>query len=363
MPHGEELFPSRDDAASRPAFMVALRGYDKRQVDDYLARRDGELSTLVTERDRALSQVQHLATRLDQVQAELVEARQRPARVDRASFRDLGPTVDEILALAEKQAKDIVDLSAQRAANHQAEAERVLAEARLRSDQLRADSEALHERAEHEAKRINEQSIQQLEDARAEAEELVDAARQQAQQEIEAARTQTQQEIQARNEALAQMQAELEGAQQQLTQARQESAAAEREVAELQQRFDDISQQLASELTRLDNARRAADSAERHAKEVRARVQREAERVAQLAAAAVMAAAARGAETGEYPMVVPVQSGGNGLAGDTTEQPAIGADPRLQEAANGDGPAGYDADDGFPPPREAEPVEARPDTD
>ena len=45
------------------------------------------------------------------------------------------------------------------------------------------------------------------------------------------------------------------------------------------------------------------DSAERHAKDVRARVQREAKRVADLAAAAMTAAAAGGTETAEYPMV------------------------------------------------------------
>jgi hypothetical protein len=64
-----------------------------------------------------------------------------------------------------------------------------------------------------------------------------------------------------------------------------------------------IRQDLTHELTRLDEARRAADSAERHAKEVRARVQREAKRVADLAAAAVMAAAAGGGDTGEYRQV------------------------------------------------------------
>ena len=55
---------------------------------------------------------------------------------------------------------------------------------------------------------------------------------------------------------------------------------------------------------RLDEARRMADSVEQHAKDVRARVQREAKRVADLAAAAVMAAAAGGgSETAEYPTV------------------------------------------------------------
>jgi hypothetical protein len=102
---------------------------------------------------------------------------------------------------------------------------------------------------------------------------------------------------------------ELESAQQRLGQSRQEGAAADREVNQLQQRLVEVRQTLSSELSRLDEARRSADSAEQHAKEVRARVQREAKRVAELAAAAVMAAAAGGPSTGEYRQVPMPHSG------------------------------------------------------
>jgi hypothetical protein len=36
MSNGEDLFALREDMASRPSFELALRGYDKRQVDRYL---------------------------------------------------------------------------------------------------------------------------------------------------------------------------------------------------------------------------------------------------------------------------------------------------------------------------------------
>jgi cell division septum initiation protein DivIVA len=306
MSHGDELFSPREDKTSRPSFVAALRGYDKRQVDEYVWKVDSELATLLTERDRALGRIEHLSAHLKQVQTELTDLRQQPPRVDRASFRDLGPTVDQILALAEKQATEITDAAGQRAAEQRDEAEKVLTEAWHRAERLRADSEAAHERAEQEAKRINEQCIQQAEDARAEAAAL-----------LEAAQAQTQQEVEARNEALTQLQGMLDTTQQQLTQSRQEGAAAEREVNQLRHRFDEVNQQLETELNRLEEVKRAAQSAERHAVDVRARVQREAERVAQLAAAAVMAAAARGAETGEYPIVVPPRPGANGLPGPT----------------------------------------------
>jgi chemotaxis protein histidine kinase CheA len=304
---------------------------------------------LANEREQARRQNQDMAAQQERVQAELTELRHRPPQ--RASFRDLGPTVDQILALAEKQAKTITDIAAERAARHQAEADRVLAEARERADKLRADSEATYERAEQEAKRISEQSTQRIEQARAEAHGLVEAARSEAQQEVEAARAQTQQEVQARQQALTELHAELDTAQQHLVQSHQERAAAEREVEQLQQRHGEVSDDLAAELTRLDEARQAAESAERHAKQVRARVQREAERVAQLAAAAVMAAAERGTEpTGEYPLVVPVQPRADRTAGDTAE---LSVDEYAGRSTGGSH-AWHDADSAVAAPRESE---------
>jgi chromosome segregation ATPase len=455
MSHGGELYAVRDDMTSRPRFEFALRGYDKRQVDQYVAQTDSEISTLTAERERASGHIQDLTAQLQHLQAELTDLRQRPAQVDRASFRHLGPTVDQILALAEKQAEAITNTSAQRAANRQAEADKVLVEARehaaqtLRdleaeiaarhtdeektrderraaaqselaeirelADRLRADGEAARDRAAQEAKQINEQSAQRVEHARAEAEELVTAARAQVQQEVEAARAQAQQEfaqahanvereiderraaasqkivalhaevqqhaaevrrrtdeqatahqqqltvvqeeIQARRQELAQLQTELDAAQQRLAESRQERATADHEVAQLQQRLGEVRQELTADLNRLDEARRAGDSAERHAKEVRARVQREAKRVADLAAAAVMAAAAGGADTGEYPRVMTVRSG----ADQTIEAPAgnTAADPGAP--TNDSGHTGHD--DAIPMQRGPQPEKVATDAE
>lgn len=243
MSHDQEQYVARDDAArsgalrdgaaSRPGFDLALRGYDRRQVDLYVSRRDSEIGTLVADQQRARGRSQHLAGELEQVQAELTELRLRPPQLDRATFRDLGPTVDQILALAEHQAQTITDTAAQQAAEYQAEAEQVRAEARQRADQLRADSEAAQEQAQQEAQRINEQSAQQLEQARAEADRLMEAACVQAQQQLDGARAQTQQEVQARQQALIQLQGELDTAQQQLIGSRQELVTVERETGRL----------------------------------------------------------------------------------------------------------------------------------
>ncbi|HET8684304.1 MAG TPA: hypothetical protein VFM54_20870, partial [Micromonosporaceae bacterium] len=113
-----------------------------------------------------------------------------------------------------------------------------------------------------------------------------------------------QREIQAHRQRLAQLQAELDAAEQRLAQARQEHATVEHEVTQMRHDLREVSQDLITERNRLAEVRQAAEAAEQHAKEVRARVRREAKRVAELAAAAVMAAATGGADTGEYPKVM-----------------------------------------------------------
>jgi hypothetical protein len=348
--------------ASRPAFATAVRGYDKRQVDHYISRLENEQAQLAAEHQRAFRQIKDMGAHLREVTAELNDVRQQPRQLDKASFRDVGPFIDQMFALAEKQADAITTAAAQKAAELQAETEKTLAEAREHAEKMRSDGQAAHEKAEQEAKRVDELSAQRAEQARGEAEALIEAARMQAQKELETARQQMQQEIaqwkeaveqelvaarsaaneknvalhaeaqqyttelrrkaeeaaaaqhqqlmvlqkesDARKEALTQLEAELTAAQQQLGQVRQEGGQAKRELAQVQHQHDEVSQSLRGELERLEQARRAAESADRHAKDVRARVQREAERVASLAAAAVMAAAQRGAETGEYPQVV-----------------------------------------------------------
>src|SRR5690242_19982790 len=61
MSQDEELSAVREDAGAQPSFDQALRGYDKRQVDRYVARMDGELASLAADRDRAFGQARGMA--------------------------------------------------------------------------------------------------------------------------------------------------------------------------------------------------------------------------------------------------------------------------------------------------------------
>ena len=51
---------NRDDMIARPGFVVSMRGYDKRQVDQYVEQVDAEISQLVAERKRSFTRVQEL---------------------------------------------------------------------------------------------------------------------------------------------------------------------------------------------------------------------------------------------------------------------------------------------------------------
>lgn len=322
-----EAFASRDDTTSRPEFEVALRGYDKRQVEHYVEQTEGTISTLANERDWAFSQARELTKQVQQLQTELHELRQRPARVDRASFRDLGPTVDQILALAEKQAADIVHAAGQQAADLRAEGEQTVNDAREQAAQISRDLEAElaarkaeYEQAHEERRAAAEAELAELRELNERTRSEGEAAHQRLQQEMEATRTRAHEEltelktnlgreIEERRQLLATLQGELDSAQQRLAQCRHEEAATERQVAALQQRLEETRRELSGELNRLEEARRAAEAAEQHAKAVRAKVQREAKRVADLAAAAVIAAAQGGTETGEYPLVMQARPG------------------------------------------------------
>jgi cell division septum initiation protein DivIVA len=426
----------------RQSFELALRGYDKRQVDQYIAQLDNEISTLAAERDWAVGEVKARTTQLQQLQTELTELHERPIQIDRASFRDLGPMVDQMLALAEKQAGAIVGNATQRATNREAEADRMLGEARdqatqmLRgldaqlaarraaadkayedrqsaaeaelakirelAEQTQAQGESAREQAEQEAHLIKERSAQERERAEAEAEALLEAARAQAEQELVSRRAELEQEIgerrtgaaqkiaalhaqaqqqadevrqrlneqvaahqqqlailqeeiQAQRQTLAELQSEMDVADQQLAQYSQKQAAMEHEVVQLQQRLHDGGQALAAEHHRLDEARRAGEAAEQHARDVRARVQREAKRVAELAAAAVMAAAAGGTDTGEFPRVV--LPSGPDRAADSAAQPQLVNVAPNPGMPNGDGGhARPDIANGAPAPRATKPA-------
>src|SRR3954463_842791 len=101
MSHGGEIFGLGGDSATEPSFETALRGYEKKQVERYVARAENEIAALAAEREQAYTQVQAMAAQIDRLQQEAARARRQSGLGTEVSFRHLGPRVEHILALAE----------------------------------------------------------------------------------------------------------------------------------------------------------------------------------------------------------------------------------------------------------------------
>ena len=139
--HGGDLFALGDDGASEPTFEVALRGYDRRQVERYVQQVEAEVTTFATEREQAYAQAQALAVQVEQLQAELADLRRRSISPEKISFRHLGARVEQILGLAEDQAEAIRADAVGEVEERGKEADRVLAEARAKAAHAISDFE------------------------------------------------------------------------------------------------------------------------------------------------------------------------------------------------------------------------------
>ncbi|WP_166509454.1 DivIVA domain-containing protein [Blastococcus sp. TF02-8] len=103
----------------RPAFRGSVRGYDRLEVDNYVAWAEGELAAAQREREHLLDRIVAGATELEISRRLLAERPQGRAVVS--------DRVGEVLRLAEDQAAQVM-------AAADADAARVLADARLEAD-------------------------------------------------------------------------------------------------------------------------------------------------------------------------------------------------------------------------------------
>jgi DivIVA domain-containing protein len=108
MAHGEEqnLFTLSDPATAEVTFDLALRGYDRRQVDRYIAQLESELSQFAARRDDALAQNHALAAQVAELQNQMVDV-QRRTTAEKPSYKHLGTRVEQIFGMVEEEAADI----------------------------------------------------------------------------------------------------------------------------------------------------------------------------------------------------------------------------------------------------------------
>ena len=175
-----ELLPLLD--SDDPFFDVTIRGYDKRQVDDYVARAVAQIADLTAARDAALAtsadRAAQLASREAQIESLRAQAAKKTETLDPAAVSD---RIRDMLQLATEEA-------AQTRRSAEVEAERVLSSARADAERMRAEAAGEQQRLTASAAQRSAEADQKLAQARIEAAGELDRARTEAARILEAAR-------------------------------------------------------------------------------------------------------------------------------------------------------------------------------
>ncbi|MFG2071393.1 hypothetical protein [Nonomuraea maritima] len=205
MTNQHENFP---DLMQEDTFEVVMRGYNRRQVHDYMIRTRNQIRDLEERLARAIDQA-------EQGRLELAEARRRMVETPQ-SYEDLSPRLAQILRLGEEEAQAKredaeAEAAAVREAAH-AEAEHVLTSSRETADKILTSAQAEAERRVGEATQAAERMLAQAgadaeeqrttaraeaeevrRDSRAEAEHTVTSARAEAEHTVTSARAEAEQ--------------------------------------------------------------------------------------------------------------------------------------------------------------------------
>ncbi len=151
------------------------RGYSRRQVDEYIAWRNGQIRELESKLSQGLTEIERLRREL----AEAREAGGRPAH------EEVSERVGQILKLAADEAKaererGAADIAQMREAA-KAETDKLRTDVKEETDRLRAEAQ---DRAERMLTAAQEQSDRAVSSARAEADSLVSVAQKSAEQTV-----------------------------------------------------------------------------------------------------------------------------------------------------------------------------------
>lgn len=200
-----------------PSFDTVLRGYERRQVDDFISRQGGELTALREELAEAQRQRKLATEHAEATETELRELRARSAHGEPAKEDSFGYRAEKLLRMAEQEAAEarshatkesasIIERARTEAEKHRHEVEQNLiarasqleqqaaqrnTELQEReqqiSDQLsaaREQAEQLHATAARAADRLREESEAAAEETRVRAETAAKREKDQATQEI-----------------------------------------------------------------------------------------------------------------------------------------------------------------------------------
>ena len=164
-------------------FEMQMRGYSRRQVDDFVARRNNEIRELEQRLARSLDDSEHLRRELSTVRQQALSG--RPAH------EEVSERISQILKLADDEAKaqknKADDDIAKQRAEAQQESERVRAEAREQAERMLT---AAQEQAERTISAARNEADKTRTAARTEADRLTSDTRKKADQALAQAKAQ-----------------------------------------------------------------------------------------------------------------------------------------------------------------------------
>ncbi|MCW2492021.1 MAG: hypothetical protein JWN47_1385 [Frankiales bacterium] len=165
-----------------PHFDIAMRGYDRRQVEDYVSRAEGEIAEIQAARDAALATSADRAAQLASNAAHIESLKRQVAKAasDPVSPANVSDRIRDMLQLA-------TDEAAQTRRAAEEEADRVLSAAKADAERVRGEAAAAQQRltagatqrsaeADQKLAHARTQAAKELENAKAEIARLVEAA-------------------------------------------------------------------------------------------------------------------------------------------------------------------------------------------
>lgn len=167
--YSTDLLPLMGDDI--PHFDVAMRGYDRRQVDAYVSRAEAEINELQTARDSALATSADRAAQLASNAAHIESLKRQASKAtEQITSANVSDRIRDMLQLATEEA-------AQTRRSAEMEADRVIAAARADAERIRDEAAAELQRLTAAAKQTTTEAEQRLAQARAQAADEVTAAR------------------------------------------------------------------------------------------------------------------------------------------------------------------------------------------
>lgn len=208
---GDDHFVSFKNQTSQPTFDQVMRGYDRKQVDRFVAVIEAELIALAKHRDELFSQNESLNSKLRKLDKEVTRGSAAPV-VGEPSYRHLGARVERILSLLDDEVAEARQRADRELAEHRGQIEKAEAERRAALEKdlagqtkaahqlvkdAREQAEKLQRDAESQADRRRKEVEVRTERARIEAEQYAAEVREKADRESKELRRRTSDEVDA----------------------------------------------------------------------------------------------------------------------------------------------------------------------